>query len=97
MKGALLWAIAGWKPADFCHARTLYFTGDTGQFADRANYYHLYEFEHEYFFDSSEDGLGELGPYEDLDIFDELCADIINEDYEPEITAQIDQDGIYTP
>jgi len=95
MKSALMWSLVGWRPEGFCQARGLYMTGDGGEFADRADYYHVYQFEQEYEFDSSEDGLGELGPYEDLAEFDKLCLDIINKETEPEIIAQIEQEGIY--
>lgn len=85
MRMALLRALNGWlpdpglstSPSVNCHSTVLFFAGDNFISEDRANYFRNYIFAQEYTFDSSEDALGMLGNYDDLDDFDSLCLDII--------------------
>lgn len=86
---ALLRVLAGWLPDQSlstsasvnCHSSMLAFAGDDLIRDDRAGYFRSYIFFQNYTFDSSEDALGMLGNYDDLDDFDELCqATVINTD-----------------
>lgn len=82
---ALLRALDGWLPDPAlstspdvnCNSTVMFFAGEQLLPGNRANYFRSFVFAQDYTFDSSEDALGMLGNYGDLNDFDELCLDIV--------------------
>jgi len=103
MKMALLVALNGWLPDPSlassesvnCHSTVLQYQNDSLLHEDRANVFWGFTFFQHYSFDSSKDGLGMIGDYDDLNDFDALDLDIIvNED--PDVSdVKIELTGIH--
>ena len=103
MKMALLVALNGWLPdvslssseSVNCNATVLGYVNDGLLDDDGADFFWAFNFEHEYDFDSSEDALGMLGDYADLNDFDALDLDIvINPDVDVE-DVKIELTGVH--
>jgi len=97
MREALKRSLVGWSgPEEVqCHSKPITFNGDFIVETDRADYYRTYQFTQEYRWNSTQDGLGDLGEYDDLPDFNDLCMDIIDEDHKPNVTAQIEMTDIH--